>query len=203
MVSIFSKLFKSQKRTDIITIVSGLPRSGTSMMMMMLEAGGMDIVTDNIRKADDDNPRGYYEYERVKKIKEDTSWLDDCKGKAVKMVSMLLFELPIDRKYRVIFMRREMEEMLASQRVMLQRRGEKGADVSDEKMAENFEKHLRQTEQWIAKQDNIVVLNVKYNDVINDPASYARTVNQFLGGWLNERKMAHAVETSLYRHRKN
>ena len=89
---------------QIIKIVSGLPRSGTSLMMQMLDSGGMEVVTDNIRTADVDNPKGYYEFERVKKIKEDSSWLKDTRGKVFKMVSMLLYDLPSDEEYKIIFM---------------------------------------------------------------------------------------------------
>ncbi|RLA94709.1 MAG: sulfotransferase family protein [Deltaproteobacteria bacterium] len=173
------------------------------MMMQMLEAGGLGIVTDNIRKPDEDNPRGYYEFERVKKIKEDKSWLDECRGKAVKMVSMLLYDLPLEKKYKIIFMKREMEEMLASQRVMLERLGQKGGDVSDEEMGKKFEKHLRQVEEWLAKQENIDVLYVKYNDVLNDSQKYAEMVSKFLGRNLNVEKMANVIERSLYRQRKD
>jgi len=199
MALFFSKLFK--KNNEFITIVSGLPRSGTSMMMKMLEAGGMEVVTDGIRKADEDNPRGYYEYERVKKIKEDKTWLPECKGKAVKMVSMLLYDLPKDYKYKIIFMQRDMQEMLASQAKMLERLGKKGSDVSDEEMAEKYEKHLKEIGEWLKRQNNIDVLYIRYNNVIEDPAQYSADVNRFLGGFLNEAYMARVVEPNLYRQR--
>lgn len=186
-----------------ITIVSGLPRSGTSMMMQMLMAGGMGIVTDAIRKADEDNPRGYLEWERVKKLKEDQSWLNECSGKAVKVISMLLFDLPSNHDYKIIFMQRAIEEVLASQRIMLERRGETKDGVSDEHMAEKFEKHLKQVEDWIAHQSNIEVLYVKYNEVIADPLRSSKVVNNFLGEDLNTRTMAEAIEETLYRQRKN
>jgi len=186
-----------------ITIVSGLPRSGTSMMMQMLMAGGMGIVTDAIRKADEDNPRGYLEWERVKKLKEDQSWLNECPGKAVKVISMLLFDLPSNHHYKIIFMQREIEEVLASQRIVLERRGETKDGISDEHMAEKFEKHLKQVEDWIAHQSNIEVLYVKYNEVIADPLRSSKVVNNFLGEDLNTRTMAEAIEETLYRQRKN
>jgi hypothetical protein len=188
---------------DFITIVSGLPRSGTSMMMQMLMAGGMDIVTDEIRKADEDNPRGYLEWERVKKLKEDQSWLNECSGKAVKVISMLLFDLPSKHHYKIIFMQREIEEVLASQRIMLERRGMTGDEVSDEEMTKKFEKHLKQIEDWITYQNNIEVLYVQYNEVIADPVYYSKVVNIFLGEDLNTRTMAEAVAETLYRQRKN
>src|SRR5262245_30589474 len=109
--------------SDVVTIVSGLPRSGTSMMMKMLEAGGLDPVTDNIRTADEDNPKGYYELEKVMELKNDKSWVPDAKGKVIKVISALLQDLPGDHAYRVVFMQRNMHEVLASQRQMLIRRG--------------------------------------------------------------------------------
>ena len=186
----------------VITVVSGLPRSGTSMMMRMLEAGGMDLVTDNIRKADEDNLRGYYEFERVKKIKEDRSWLPFCEGKAVKIISILLLDLPKDRSYKIIFMQRDMEEILASQKAMLERRGEKGAGVDGRKMANNFEKHLQQVEKWLSSNDAFDVLYVTYNDILSNPQRHIDTINEFLGGRLDTKNMSQVVEQSLYRQRK-
>ena len=185
---------------DVITIVSGLPRSGTSMMMSMLEAGGLTALVDQIRKADEDNPKGYYEFERVKKIKEDDSWLDAAKGKAVKMVSMLLYNLPSDRNYKVIFMRRTMTEILSSQRTMLERTGQ-GTDVVDEEMGALFTRHLGEIEQWLAAHKNFEVLYVHYNNVIADPVHYAHHINRFMNHSLNEEKMVQAVDRALYRKR--
>ena len=132
---------------ETITIVSGLPRSGTSMMMKILEAGGLEVLTDNLRTADEDNPKGYYEFERVKKLKEDQAWLDDAKGKVVKIISAILKDLPPDYNYKIVFMYRKIEEILASQKKMLIRRGEPTDKTSDEKMTEVFESHLKQVEQ--------------------------------------------------------
>lgn len=202
MKAIFNRLQRNGRKNDRITIVSGLPRSGTSMMMQMLEAGGMPVMTDNLRKADEDNPRGYYEFEKVKKIKEDTSWLEDCHGKTFKMVSALLYHLPQTNRYKVIFMKREIEELLASQRVMLERKGVKDNEISDERMAKNFEKHLEEIENWLEGKGYIDVLYIKYNDIISDPVEKATLVNSFLGGSLDTKKMARVVEKSLYRQRK-
>ena len=201
MKAILKNLFGMKRNKEAIIIVSGLPRSGTSMMMRMLEAGGMSILTDNKRVADDDNPRGYYEFEKVKKIKEDSSWLEDCHGKAVKMVSALLFNLPPHKTYKVVFMKREMLEVLASQEKMLKRLGRNGADVSDGEMHEKFEKHLQKIENWLSMQGNIEVLYVNYNKVIRQAEENARIINQFLGGRLNVEKMSEAVDRSLYRQR--
>ena len=171
-------------------------------MMRMLLAGGMEVLTDEVRKADEDNPRGYFEYEPVKKTKEDASWLDNCRGKAVKMVSMLLYDLPSDTRYKIIFMRRDMGEMLASQNAMLNRLEKEGADVGDKEMAQKFEKHLRHLEDWIRKQKNIEAIDIHYNQVIEDPLRHAKMVSQFLGGWMNVQEMAKVVEKSLYRRRR-
>src|SRR5215471_9327023 len=163
--------------TNEITIVSGLPRSGTSMMMKMLAAGGLEPLTDNIRVADEDNPKGYFEFERVKQIEKDSSWLEDANGRVVKLISALLRHLPGNYSYKVIFMRRAMPEILASQKQMLIRRGEPTDTVPDDKMAAMFEKHLVQVESWLAAQPNIQVLYVSYNDVMRNPRQAAEQVN--------------------------
>jgi hypothetical protein len=174
------------------------------MMMRMLEGGGMPIMTDNIRKADPDNPRGYFEFERAKKIKEDSSWLPDCRGKVVKMISALLYGLPLNDAYtyKVIFMEREMSEILASQKKMLQRRGEKGAGLSDEEMAANFKEHVGKLQNWLMNQGPMDVVYINYNETIADPLENAHRVNDFLGNGLNAGKMAEVVEERLYRQRK-
>ncbi|MBN1180113.1 MAG: sulfotransferase domain-containing protein [Anaerolineae bacterium] len=185
-----------------VIIVSGLPRSGTSMMMRMLEAGGIPLLIDNLRQADKDNPKGYYEFEKVKQIEQDTSWLPDAQGKAVKMVSALLKHLPPDYRYKIVFMRREMAEILASQRQMLVRRGEPTDLVSDEKMADLFERHLKQVIDWIDAQPNVEVLYVSFNDVVKQPSEPVAQVNRFLGGAMDEAAMNAAVDPQLYRQRR-
>ncbi len=132
----------------MIIIVSGLPRSGTSLMMQMLEAAGLSILSDNERRADDDNPRGYYELEKVKALNRDNSWIDEAEGKVVKAISLLLYDLPADRQYKIVFMTRRMEEILASQSAMLQRRGE-AEGPSDDRMRNYFEKHLADLTPWL------------------------------------------------------
>jgi broad-specificity NMP kinase len=187
---------------ETVTIVSGLPRSGTSMMMKMLEVGGMRPLTDNVRTADDDNPKGYYELERVKDLEKDTAWVDDARGRVVKVISMLLRHLPAGYAYKVIFMRRKMEEVLASQRTMLIRRGESPDKVSDEKMAAMFEKHLSKLDEWLARQPNIDVLYIHYTEALDDPAACAGRINEFLGATLDVEKMASVVDEALYRQRR-
>jgi hypothetical protein len=184
-----------------ITIVSGLPRSGTSLMMGMLQAGGMELLTDGIRTADDDNPKGYYEFERVKQIEHDQDWLEDAGDKAVKMIAELLRHLPPTYNYKVIFMRRKMEEILASQRQMMIRRGEPTDRISDEEIARMFRRHLERMEAWIAEQPNMDVLYVSYNDLLAEPAQHVREINESLGGTLDEGRMTGVVDPSLYRQR--
>lgn len=187
--------------SDLITVVSGLPRSGTSLMMKMLEAGGLPPLTDHIRSADEDNPRGYYEFERVKKLKEDRAWLPEARGRAVKVISALLAHLPADYEYRVIFMRRNMSEILASQRQMLMRRGQPADAISDAEMAALFDRHLQQIETWLAGQPNMRALYVNYNELVAAPLAGAQRVNAFLGGRLDVEAMAAAVDTGLHRQR--
>lgn len=186
---------------SVITIVSGLPRSGTSMMMRMLEAGGVPALVDNIRVADEDNPRGYYEFEPVKKTKENPSWLDSAGGKVVKMVYRLLYDLPADCCYRVVFMRRRLSEVIASQDVMLARRGRGGDDVGKDKLIAMFEKQLGEFDEWVKKRPNFQVLYVDYNDTLKDPRPTVRALNEFLGGGLNTAAMEKVIEPQLYRQR--
>ena len=201
MASFWQKLFKPTPQ-PIVTVVSGLPRSGTSMMMKMLEAGGIPPLTDEIREADTDNPKGYYEFERVKKLDEgDIAWLDEAQGKAVKVISALLKYLPQGYTYKVIFMRRKMEEILASQRQMLVRRGEPTDAVSDEELKELFAKHLAQIQDWVDEQPNVDVLYVSYNEAVEDPPEQARRVNHFLGDTLDVESMVAVVDQVLYRQR--
>ncbi len=182
-----------------VTIVSGLPRSGTSMMMQMLEAGGLPALTDNIRRADEDNPRGYYEFEPVKKTREDASWLDGAAGKVVKMVYRLLYDLPQDRPYRVVFTRRRLNEVLASQKIMLDRLGRGGDD--DEQIAELFRTQLAEFDQWVGRQECFRLLDVHYRDVLAEPREQAKRISDFLDGGLDVDAMAAAVDPSLYRNR--
>src|SRR5512139_2049136 len=124
MPSSLTRFFRRIRFGEPVIIVSGLPRSGTSMLMKMLEAGGVPLVTDGVRTPDEDNPKGYYEVERVKDLanEQDKTWLRQSKGKGLKVISYLLKSLPADVNYKVVFIRREIEEVLASQKKMLDRR---------------------------------------------------------------------------------
>ena len=201
MKGLFKKLFKSETAQPVI-VVSGLPRSGTSMLMKMLEAGGIPPLTDSIRTADDENPKGYYEFERVKAMdKGDTAWVADAEGKAVKVISALLKYLPPDYQYQIIYIQRSMPEILASQRKMLIRRGEDPDKMDDEQMAALFAKHVAQVEQWLKEQPNISVLYVHYSDILADPEPQVTRINAFLGGQLDVMQMATVIDPNLYRNR--
>jgi hypothetical protein len=185
-----------------IIIVSGLPRSGTSMMMKILEAGGLEILTDHQRTADDDNPKGYYEFERVKQLPDgDTEWVAQAQGKVVKIISFLLQHLPTQYSYKIIFMRRNIAEILASQRQMLLRRGET-AGLEDQQMAETFQEHLKRVRVWLKNQTNMQVLYVDYNNLIKAPAGQIQSVYDFLEIPLDLQKMLAVPDASLYRQRK-
>ncbi|MCO6450358.1 MAG: hypothetical protein J5I90_06160 [Caldilineales bacterium] len=206
-MKLFQSLFKTQP-TDVlpphtIVVVSGLPRSGTSMMMKMLEAGGLEVVSDGQRQADTDNPQGYYEFERVKQLdRGDTAWLVDAEGKVVKVISALLEYLPADYHYRVLFMERQMPEILASQRKMLEHRGEE-SQIEDEQLAVLLAKHVTKIKAWLAQQGNFSVLYVDYNQTLADPVATSSHINQFLDGILDEMEMARIADPSLYRNRRS
>ena len=192
-----------QSLNQIVTIVSGLPRSGTSMMMKMLEAGGLPPLTDNLRTADEDNPKGYYEFERVKQLpKGDVAWLPDALGKVVKVIAALLPSLPGGYQYRVVFMQRAMPEVLASQRQMLIRRGEDPDKIPDDVIARLFEKHLKQVNDWVSQQPNVARLDVNYNEMLKNPRPFIEQINAFLGDRLDAVRMAAVVDPSLHRQRK-
>lgn len=184
----------------MIIIVSGLPRSGTSMMMRILDKGGVPVLTDNIRKADKDNLKGYYEYERVKQLDRDTEWLFQAECKAVKIISALLKHLPMDHEYKVIFMERDINEILASQRKMMERRGEEIQLASDEVMKGLFEKHISNVKEFL-KERGIETLYINYNDVLDDPIENVQRVNEFLPWDLDIERMIEVVDPDLYRQR--
>ncbi len=202
MVPILGDLLRRIKYGKPIILVSGLPRSGTSMAMKMLSAGGFETIVDNIRTADEDNPKGYFEDERVKDLAEmdDMSWLHAVRGKVIKVVSSLLQYLPQDNSYKVVFMRRNLHEVLASQAKMLDRRGEENT-AEDEDMLRMYESHLDKVKFQLRFRDWFDVLYLDFSDVVADPEKAARQLNDFLGGNLDVEKMAMQVDPNLYRNR--
>jgi hypothetical protein len=185
----------------MITIVSGLPRSGTSLMMQMLVAGGMAALADGERRADTDNPRGYLEWERIKQLPKYPACIAEGEGKVVKVISRLLLSLPAGHEYRVIFMQRPMPEVLASQDEMLRRRGNYKEGANSAVIAAAFEKHLREVYDWLDGKLYIRTLRVQYHDVLSQPAEIAQQLAEFLETPLQVEAMAKQVDASLYRNR--
>ncbi len=186
---------------DVTVIVSGLPRSGTSLMMQMLQAGGLEPLVDGERTADEDNPRGYLELEAVKRTDADPTWVDAARGKVVKVISQLLPTLPADRDYRVIFMRRQLDEVLASQREMLRRRGEP-LDDDDAAMKDTLAAHVAEIEMWLRDQPHVSALYVSYNRLVTDPAPQVARIRAFLSDALDPTAMTTALDPTLYRNRR-
>ncbi len=180
-------------------VVSGLPRSGTSMMMQMLAAGGLSVLSDGFRVADEDNPLGYYELEAVKRTKQDPSWLDGSEGKVVKIVHALLSDLPNDRPYRVIMMRRKTEIVVKSQAAMLDRLGHEGANLEPEKLAKVYERQLEKVKDYMGRQSCFEFIEVWYGAVIEYTRSQIERMNKFLSGELDVEAMVAAVDPSLRR----
>ncbi len=184
----------------MITIVSGLPRSGTSLMMQMLAAGGIPVLSDGERRADVDNPRGYLEWERIKQLPKDPASIVEAEGKVVKVISRLLLSLPEAHDYRIIFMQRPLAEVLASQKVMLRNRGTTPA-AANAAMTAAFENHLREVNAWLEGKAYVKTLRVPYHEVLRDADAIARKLNEFLGIDLNVQAMAGQVDATLYRNR--
>jgi len=199
MRSSLYRLYRRIRFGKPIIVVSGLPRSGTSLAMKMLEAGGLPVVTDGVRIADEDNPNGYYEDERVKQLHEDVdkAWLRDAKGKGLKIISYLLKRLPSDRNYKVIFLRRNPQEILKSQAKMLARRGEV-SETSDERMLELMKKDLDDA-RFFLKRPHFEVLDLHYREALEHPRDLAKRIAEFLAEPLDVEKMASVVDVKLYR----
>jgi len=187
---------------DIVNIVSGLPRSGTSLMMKMLEEGGLVPLTDNIREADIDNPRGYYELERVKKLPDDTDWLPDARGRVVKVLAELIKHLPDGYRYRIVFMMRDLDEIISSQRKMMVRRGEDPDTVPDEEMKGLLRAYLRNLKVFVNSHSNMEVCYISYNDLMTDPELSIEEISGFFNGELDTKKMRQAIDSKLYRNRR-
>jgi hypothetical protein len=184
---------------SFVTVVSGLPRSGTSMVMRMLEAGGIAAITDGERAADEDNPLGYYELEAVKRLPASAEWLDTAGGKAVKVISALLDKLPPGPAYRVIFVERDLQEVLASQRRMLERRGEPTDRVRDDQMAAMFAKHVALVLEKARARPEMRVLVLRHGDILANPRAATARIYDFLGGGLDYEAMSRAVDAKLWR----
>ena len=203
LITTARRAFRRARYGEPIIVVSGLPRSGTSMMMQMLEAGGVEPMTDGLRTADESNPQGYYELEKVKDLEHaaDKLWLRDARGRAVKIIAFLMRFLPETFNYRVIFMHRRLDEVLASQTKMLAKLGET-TETEDPRMRELFADNLARTKSQLAYRPCFETLHVKYRDVIEDGPRHADELNRFLGGRLDTEAMAAVVNPELYRNRR-
>ena len=184
-----------------LIIVSGLPRSGTSLMMQMLAAGGLDVVSDAVREANDSNPKGYHEDERVKGLKSnaDKSWLNDCRGQAIKIVMPIISGVPPELPQKIIFMERPAEEVVRSQRAMLKRDGKVGSTTEDDRMSAIYADYLKDFNKSASQNDNIEVLPVRYHEVLKDPEAVAREVAAFAMQQADIKAMVKAVDPKLYR----
>jgi hypothetical protein len=185
----------------MITIVSGLPRSGTSLMMQMLDAGGLPVLSDGERKADTDNPKGYLEWERIKQLPKDPSLIAEAEGKVVKVISQLILSLPSGHDYRIVFMLRPLPEVLKSQDEMLRRRGNADSIGDNSAIEEHFQRHLIEVNQWLGGHANVRVSRVHYHRVLREPKAVAEETAAFLQVPLDIKAMVGQVDGSLYRNR--
>lgn len=187
----------------MITVVSGLPRSGTSLMMQMLAAGGLPVLADDLRQPDANNPKGYLEWDPIKRLRDHPEKIAAAEGRVVKVVSPLIKSLSDRYRYQVIFMEREVSEILESQAEMMRRFGEDYSPGSDTSLQLAYEKHLRDVLGWIEKQDNFRLLRVSHAQLIRDPLSNSKRVSEFVGRDLDVDAMVRQVDPSLYRQRKS
>ena len=203
MTNPVSSFLRKLKYGDDVIVVSGLPRSGTSMMMKMLDAAALSIMTDNERAADEDNPKGYFEYARVKDLKDeaDKSWVREARGQVLKVISHLLETLPDENFYRVILVRRDFDEIIASQNKMLERRGEEN-QVADSTVKEAYIRHLVDIRYMVRRRPNFEMIEVQFKQAMEAPRIFATDVNKFLGGNLDVESMMAVVDLELYRNRK-
>jgi hypothetical protein len=204
LIDALRRLWLERKLGPPVIVVSGLPRSGTSMMMNMLAAAGLPIASDGERAPDEDNPKGYFELERVKELDktQDKSWVAEHRGRVVKIISFLLKDLPDDCCYRVIFMRRDLQEVVASQNKMLVRRGEAEQGTDDARMIQLYTSHLHKVELLLEERRNFRALDVHYRQVVEAPRAAAASVSRFLGLRLDAERMVRAVDRGLYRNRR-
>lgn len=202
MLKTVTRIIRKFRYGEPVYVVSGLPRSGTSMLMNMLAAGGLDVLTDAQRVADEDNPLGYFEHERIKDLENenDKTWLRQARGKAVKVISHLLKELPDDNFYYVIFARRDLREVVASQNIMLERRGEENP-IEDERAIDHYKKHLVNIRVLARRRPNIELLELHYSKSVERPVDTADRICQFIDRSLDTERMAAVIDRKLHRNR--
>lgn len=182
---------------NTIIIVSGLPRSGTSMMMQMLSSGGLETLTDDVRLQDINNPKGYFEYEKVKSLAQDASWLHVAQGKVVKIIAQLIPFLPNEFNYKIIMMHRDINEILVSQQKMLG----KDTTIIPFALGDIFTKQLQQTELFISNQPTMEAISIQYKEAINSPIEQVNKIASFLNRDLNLNEMMASIDKNLYRNK--
>ena len=189
---------------EAVQVVAGLPRSGTSMVMQMLVAGGMDPLCDDKREADDSNPRGYLELERVKSLGRDASWLgQQGRGKVTKIVAPLIPALQRNPRYQVVFIHRDLDEVVASQRAMLERLGRKGAKhLTADQLKRQFRQQVVRARSVLQGLPSTRVLDVRHENILKHPQDAAREIAGFFRAGLDIDAMAACVDPSLHREKK-
>jgi hypothetical protein len=189
---------------ECLIVVSGLPRSGTSMLMQMLAAGGMEVLSDGTREADEDNPRGYLEFEPVKNLRKDAKWVFEARGRAVKIVVPMLASLPAGLACRVILSERDLDEVLDSQERMLVRRNQPLATTPERRrmLKEEYARTLARAKALLARRPCTRLLAIEHSHAIADAFATAEKVNQFLDGGLDVARMAAAIDPALHRNRR-
>lgn len=192
--------FLASRKKQTIYIVSGLPRSGTSMMMQMLEHGGLSLFTDQVREDDENNPKGYKEHEAVKTLPRNKKWLVKATNKVVKVIANLIPHLPPTFEYKIVFMERDLHEVIASQKKMLTRLGKRTKeDVYPLTLLQTYQEQLKKVKNWAATRDNVQIMYVQHSEAIQSPFNVALNINDFMGGILEPEKMVKAVDPSLHR----
>lgn len=188
-------------RDDTNYIVSGLERSGTSMMMQMLAAGEIPVAYTDSRKADMHNPRGYFELEGgkiINSLMKGIFPMEMYKGKFIKITAYGLSYLPTECTYKIIYMERNLEEVLDSMEKMSQI-----IDQNREETKQSFMKLNEKVKKEITSKNNIAVLFVNYNEMLKDPQPNIEKICQFIGPYeYNREKMISVVDTHLYRQRR-
>lgn len=180
-----------------IVVVSGLPRSGTSLMMQMLQSGGIEVLTDSNRKADVSNPKGYLEYKPVMALHKDNSWLNIAQNKSIKIVAPLLKFLDPKYRYKVIFMTRDLSEVVKSQQKMIG----KDIDTLPVKLFEAYKRQLQQVETWKEKEPSVEFIYIDYKDAIYNTERTVKKVASFVGKQLNTEAMQSCVDKNLHRNK--
>lgn len=198
LVQYHSEFIQKNIKGEVI-VVSGLPRSGTSMMMKMLAAGGVQVLVDEIRPADKSNPDGYFEYEKVKKIHLDNTWMPEATGKVVKIISPLLNHLPANLNYKIVLMERDMDEVLVSQQKMLGKPA--NPDVIPVNLYMAMQNQQHKADAWLQSEPNVQLIRINYSDVIENPTEIAHSVAAFVGLELDVDAMIAAVNPELYRNK--